>query len=236
MLGSAGNPTPSQAAPTRRSPAAVPPRAPQSARPARTARPEEPEAEPPSTSPNSRHRRSTNRLLVFQAMKRREEARGLSLSRILCRAVMQRLRASWIAASCSNTAPPAAVNPELDVAEPRQPSDTLAVAVHTAALKRRLPPCVPSTYGQCIQEGKANSRPRLDSNPRLGSPASSSAVVSSGTCPSGDSPLPRLQRLGGDRALLRKRKPGRQPDRNDNCECPRPSGRAETRAAARVKV
>jgi len=42
--------------------------------------------------------------------------------------------------------------------------------------------------------------------------------------------------LGGDRALLGKRKPGQQPDRNDNCECPRPSGRAETRAAARVKV
>ena len=160
-----------QAAPTRRSPAAVPPRAPQSARPARTARPEEPEAEAPSTSPNSRHRRSANRLLVFQARKRREEARGLSLSRILCRAAMQRLRASWIAASCSNTAPLAAVDPELDVAEPRQPSDTLAVAVHTAALKRRLPPCVLSTYGQCIiQEGKANSQPRLDSNPRLGSP------------------------------------------------------------------
>ena len=31
-------------------------------------------------------------LLVFQARKRREEARGLSLTRILCRPAMQRLR------------------------------------------------------------------------------------------------------------------------------------------------
>jgi len=136
----------------------------------------------------------------------------------VCRAAMQRLRASWIAASCSNTAPPAAVDPELDVVEPWQPCYTLVVAVHTAALKRRLPPCVPSTYGQCIQEGKANSRPRLDSNPRLGSPASSSAVVSSGTCPSGDrdSPLPRLQHLA-----LRRRS--------------RPVGQMKARAATRPK-
>jgi len=89
-----------QAAPTRRSPAAVPPRAPQSARPARTARPEEPEAEAPSMSPNSRHRWSANRLLVFQERKCREEARGLSLTRILCRPAMQRLQESCFDASC----------------------------------------------------------------------------------------------------------------------------------------
>jgi len=104
-----------QAAPTRRSPAAVPPRAPQSARPMpmRTARPEEPEAEATSTSPNSRYRRSANRLLVFQEIKRREEARGLSLTRILCRPAMQRLQESCFGASCPNSTPPAAVDPEL---------------------------------------------------------------------------------------------------------------------------
>ena len=135
-----------QAAPPRRSPAVVPPRAPQSARRARTARPEEPEAEAPSTLPNSRHRRSANRLLVFQARKCREEVRGLSLTRILCRPAMQRLRESCFGDSCPNSTPPAAVDLELDVAtcaeEPRQLSDSLTDAVHTPALKRRLSLCL----------------------------------------------------------------------------------------------
>jgi len=70
------------------------------------------------TSPNSRHRRSTNRLLVFQKRKRREEACGLSLTRILCRPAMQRLQESCFGfgASCPNSTAPAAVDPELDVA------------------------------------------------------------------------------------------------------------------------
>jgi len=180
-----------QAAPTRCSPAAVPPRAPQSARPARTARPEEPEAEAPSTSPNSRHRRSANRLLVFQARKRREEARGLSLTRILCRPAMQRLRESCFGASCPNSTPPAAVDRELHVAtcaqEPRQLSASLADAVHTPVLKRRLSFCLSSTCGQDMQGGKAKARLRLDSTSRL-CRASSTGIALSGRCPSGDNP------------------------------------------------
>ena len=132
-----------QAAPTRRSPAAVPPRAPQSTRPARTARPEEPEAEAPSTSPNSRHRRSAKRLLVFQ-----------------------RLRESCFGAPCPNSTPPAAVDPELDEAtcaeEPRQLRDSLVDAVHTTALKRRLSFCLSSICGQDTRHrlGCASTQPR----------------------------------------------------------------------------
>jgi len=110
-------------------------------------------------------------LLVFQARKRREEARGLSLTRILCRPAMQRLRESCFGASCPNNTPPAAVDPELDVAtcaeEPRQLSDSLADAVDTTALKRRLSFCLSSTCGQDMQGGKAQARLRLDSTSRL---------------------------------------------------------------------
>ena len=75
----------------------------QSARRAPTARAGEAEAEAPSKSPNSRHGRSARHLLVLlqvtEVRKDRVEARGLILSRILCLAGMQRLRASWVAAS-----------------------------------------------------------------------------------------------------------------------------------------
>jgi len=206
-----------QAAPTRGSPAAVPPRAPQSARPARTARPEEPEAEAPSTSPNSRHRWSAKRLLVFQARKRREEARGLSLTRILCRPAMQRLRESCFGALCPNSTPPAAVDPELGVAtcaaeEPRQLSDSLADAVHTPALKRRLSFYLSSTCGQDMQGGRAQARLRLDSTSRL-CRASSTGIALSGRCPSGDNPPYEPSAQGIKRKIN-----------------PRPSGRKGTKA------
>jgi len=152
---------------------------------------EEPETEAPSTSPNSRHRRSANRLLVFQTRKRREEARGLSLTRILCRPAMQRLRESCFGASCPNSTPPAAVDRELHVAtcaqEPRQLSASLADAVHTPVLKRRLSFCLSSTCGQDMQGGKAKARLRLDSTSRL-CRASSTGIALSGRCPSGDNP------------------------------------------------
>jgi hypothetical protein len=175
----------------------------QSARRARTARAGK---TAPSKSPNSRQRRSARRLLNFrQARKDREEARGLIDPLPAAPA------SEWVAASCSNTAPPAAMDPELDVAM----SDSLAVAVHTPALnKRPLPLCLPSTYGQGIQKGKVDPRPRLDSNSRLGSRASGRS------CPLGDSPPAQTSR---SRSRSRLRSPRRSP---------RLFGQTEARAAA----
>ena len=134
--------------------------------------------------------------------------------------VFQRLRESCFGASCPNSTPPAAVDQELDVAacaeEPRQLSDSLADAVHTTALKRRLSFRLLSTCGQDMQGGKAQARLRLNSTSRL-CRASSTGIALSGICPSGDNPPYEPAAQG----IKRKIKP-------------RPSGRKEARAEPNI--
>jgi len=162
----------------RRSPAVAPPRA-QKSRPARTARPEEPEAEAPSTSPNSRHRRSANRLLIFQERKRREGARHPHSVPSYHAETARELVWCFV----PQQHPPAAVDTERDV-------------------WRRKSFCMSSTCGQDMQGGKAKSRLRLDSTSRL-CRASSTGIALSGRCPLGDNPPSEPSAPG----MKRKRNP-----------------------------